>query len=235
MFELNTIVCGDCLSVMAGMKDDSVDLVVTDPPFGISYVSARPKRPWGIHVPIEGDDAQIWETWPKIIKEMYRISKMDTACFIFTRWDCWSKLESLLAPWVMKNMIVWDKGTHSAGDLKGNFGFAHELICFAVKGRPKIRGRRPWNIWRVPRVVVDNLCHPMEKPTSLLQIAIRAMSDKNSVVFDPFIGSGSTAVAALKLGRRFYGCDINPDYIKLAKKRIEETRLETAQMEMPLV
>jgi len=54
------------------------------------------------------------------------------------------------------------------------------------------------------------------------------------IIFDPFMGSGTTAVAALKLGRHFYGCDINPDYVKLANERIEKARLEMSQVKMKL-
>jgi len=197
-----------------------------------NYVSARPKHPWGIYVPIANDDNSIWEIWPEIAKELYRISKPNVACFVFTRWDQWDTLKSLMSPWNIKNMIVWDKCNHTAGDLTGNFGFAYELICFSVKGKPKIRGRRIWNIWNVPRIPAGKLLHPSEKPVSLIQIAIRAMSSAGDLVFDSFIGSGTTAVAALKLDRHFYGCDISPEYVKLANKQIEKAQLEMAQTKM---
>jgi len=58
------------------------------------------------------------------------------------------------------------------------------------------------------------------------------MDDGGNLVFDPFMGSGTTAVAALKLGRHFYGCDINEDYVKLANERVEKARLEMAQLRM---
>lgn len=63
---------------------------------------------------------------------------------------------------------------------------------------------------------------------------ISASSNTRDIIFDPFMGSGTTAVAALKLGRHFYGCDISPEYVKLANDRIAKARLEMAQMEMSL-
>lgn len=219
-YELNTIVCGDCLDVMGRMPDACVDLVAIDPPYGVSYVSAWPKRSWDIHVPIANDDGAIWDVWPQIAEELYRVAKDDTAMFAFTRWDMWEKLIEGCGPWAIKNMIVWDKGTHTAGDLKGNYGFAHELICYAAKGKPLMRGRRLWNIWRCAKIPPTKLTHPMEKPVSLIGRAIRSMSDPGNLVFDPFVGSGTTAVAAKELGRRYFGCDISPRYVELANKRL---------------
>ena len=72
--------------------------------------------------------------------------------------------------------------------------------------------------------------HPCQAPEGLLSRIIGFSCPKEGMVFDPFVGSGTTAVAALKLGRRFYGCDINSEYVELASKRIEKTRLEMAQL-----
>lgn len=100
------IVCGDCLDVMGQMPDECVDLVVTDPPYGINYVSAWPTRPRPVNVPIAGDDPAIWKTMPSIARELWRVAAPDSACFIFTRWDCWGKLVAAMSPWECKNMIV---------------------------------------------------------------------------------------------------------------------------------
>jgi len=119
-------------------------------------------------------------------------------------------------------MIVWDKGYQTMGDLEGNYGFAHELLMFATKGRPKLRWRRIANVWRVDRIAPQHLRHPNEKPEALITIAIETMSDVGDLVFDPFLGSGTTAVVADRLGRKFFGCDISEEYIKVAMKRLEE-------------
>lgn len=232
-YELNTIVCGDCLEVMRQMPDGCADLVVTDPPYGISYVSARPIRPHSINVPIAGDDSMIWELWPKIAEELWRIAAPDSACFVFTRWDQSDKLRAVMHHhWQCKNMIVWDKGNHTAGDLEGNFGNAYELIYFGVKGRPLLRGHRAWNIWKYPRVSADKLVHPSEKPIPLIGLAIRRMSDEGNLIFDPFMGSGTTAIAADRLGRRFFGCDISETYVQLALDRLAKDRERRAQMDL---
>jgi len=72
--------------------------------------------------------------------------------------------------------------------------------------------------------------HPAPFPLSLVEYLLE--NTEGEFIFDPFMGSGTAAVAALKLGRHFYGCDINPEYVKLANKRIEKARMEMAQMGM---
>ena len=223
-YALDTIVCGDALEILAQLPDGCVDLVVTDPPYGINYVSARPTHPHPINVPIENDNDEIWDTMPLIARELWRVAALDSACFVFTRWDCWEKLKAAMHPWECKNMIVWDKCNHTAGDLDGNFGFAHELIYFGVKGRPLIRGRRIWNIWKIPRIPAEKLTHPSEKPASLIGMAIRAMSDVGDVVFDPFMGSGTVAEEAQGQKRHFLGCDIEPRFVEMAQRRVAKIK-----------
>ena len=221
-YQENDIVVGNCLDVMSSIPSGSVNLIVTDPPYGIEYLSNHRQQPHSSNVPIAGDTGAIWNLLPTIAAEMYRIAAPDSACFVFTRWDCWSKLEVAMSPWECKNMIIWDKLNHTAGDLAGNFGFAHELVYFGVKGRPLLRGRRMWNVWKCPRVAADKLTHPSEKPVPLVSIAIRSMSDKGNIVFDPFIGSGSTAVAASCLNRQWFGCDVKKEYVELALARVKQ-------------
>ena len=213
------IVCGDAREVLAGMADESIDLIVTDPPYGIDYVSAWPKQPWNIHVPIRGDNGSIWSAWPELIGHFWRVLKPNSAVFIFTRWDQWARLD--VSPLILKNMIVWDKMNHSAGDLEGNYGFAHELIIFAVKGRPKLRGRRIWNVWQVPRVPADRLTHPAEKPRPLLEIPIRTMSDRGDLVLDPFAGTCTTGMAAKMLGRNYLMIEIDEQWCRIGRRRVD--------------
>ncbi len=206
--------------------------MITDPPYGIQFVSHHCDTPQPYNVPIAGDDGQIWEVWPDVARELHRVAKDDSAAFIFTRWDMWCKLVANMAPWTVTNMVVWDKGNHSGGDLKGNLGYAHELICLAVKGKPQVRGRRVWNIWRSPRVPPMSLSHSCQKPVDLIRIAIRAYSDPNDLVLDPFCGSGSTLVAAKCLGRDYIGVEIDGGYAEHASARV--AGIDASQLEMLL-
>lgn len=121
----------------------------------------------------------------------------------------------------MKNNIVWDKGNTTAGDLAGSYGYQYEVIILAVKGSPKIRGKRHSDLWRFPRVSPDKLLHQNEKPVPLLERMIDSFSDIGDVVLDPFMGSGSTAVACMNMGRSFIGCEIDSGYYEIALNRID--------------
>jgi DNA modification methylase len=130
--------------------------------------------------------------------------------------------------------LIWHKRVHGKGDLRGTYAPTCEDVIFATKGRHILNNR--------PSMLLDCGCvptweyryHPHQKPEALIEILLRTSMQEGEVVFDPFIGSGTTAVAALKLGRHFYGCDINPEYVRLTNERIEKARLEMSQMEMPL-
>lgn len=221
-FESNSVIHGDAFSIAAQLPSSCLDLVIIDPPYGIDYVSNWPKEPQDFNVPISGDDSSIWEKWPKFMRELARVMKPDTAAFIFTRWDQWCNLG--VSPLTPKNMIVWDKMNHSAGDLEGNYGFAYELIMFATKGRPKIRGRRIWNLWSVPRIPANKLRHPAEKPEALIQVMIESMSDLTGLVCDLFCGSGTTSVVADRLERRFLVADIDEKYVTMTAERLAKER-----------
>jgi len=115
------------------------------------------------------------------------------------------------------------------------------LLIFAKPGSIKVDRRKladsEWGdwasrgVWYIPSVRRNDI-HEAMFPTELALRVIRLFSNQDELVADFFIGSGTTAVAALKLGRRFYGCDINPEYVKLANERIEKARLEMSQLRM---
>lgn len=236
MMELDTIVVGDCLDVMADMPDGYVDLVIVDPPYGIGYKSGRKLQP-------SGDPRQIDATFgvdefdPSWLIELWRVCGENVALYLFTRWDVlhqWKKA-AISAGFRVIQRIIWDKSHWGMGDLR-YYGSQTEDILFCCKGIPILHWqKREGNIWRtVSKAYLPEgrFNHPTQKPEKLIERMIDHGSALDDLVFDPFIGSGTTAVAALKLGRRFYGCDINPDYVKLANERIEKARLEMAQLRM---
>jgi site-specific DNA-methyltransferase (adenine-specific) len=129
------------------------------------------------------------------------------------RWN-----EALLAAGAtVKTPIVWDKGNHTAGDLVGDYGCQVELILFAHKGRHVLREGRPANLWRVPRDPAGG--HPTPKPVSLMARCIIHSTDRGDIVLDPFMGSGSTGVAAVENARHFIGIEIEPKYYDIARRR----------------
>ena len=125
----------------------------------------------------------------------------------------------LCAGAILKTPIVWDKGNWTSGDLAGDYGNQCELILFAHKGRHKLKDGRPSNLWRVSRDPAGE--HPTPKPVALMARCIHNSVDKGGVVLDPFMGSGSTGVAAIREGCHFIGIELEPKYFDISCRRIE--------------
>lgn len=211
----------DCLEFMAELDDSSVNLVVTDPPYGISFkTNSRKDKTSKLCQMIANDDSL--DIVRRSIPELYRILKPDSAIFMFMSPNKIAEVEPLLtsAGFKIKNRIVWDKLNHGFGDLSGSFGSQWEVVFLAVKGRPLIRGKRFNDIWRFPRIASQKMLHMNQKPVEMLERMILSFSDENDLVFDPFMGSGSTGVACQNTNRRFIGCEIDPYYFKIASDRI---------------
>jgi site-specific DNA-methyltransferase (adenine-specific) len=165
---------------------------------------------------LHDDDSAPLDTLPM----MYDCLSEGGAIYLATRWDMlpvWKEgMEH--AGFVVKNCIFWDKGNHTAGDLEGDFGSRVELFLYAHKGRHKLRGKRHDNLWKFMRDKASK--HPTPKPVGLLAQMIQCSSDDGDYVLDPFMGSGSTGVAAIGLGRKFIGCEIEKEYFDMACERI---------------
>lgn len=212
---------GDCREILGKIEDESVDIVLTDPPYGINYATSRRSQPHRFDHEIANDkDLSMLEA---VIPDLYRVLRPDTACFVFCSWKRLGEACQIIrgGGFNVKNNIIWDKGNTTAGDLAGAYGYQYEVIIFAAKGSPKIRGKRHSDIWRFPRVSPEKLIHQNEKPVPLLERMIASFSDEAAMVVDPFMGSGSTGVACLNMGRSFIGCEIDEGYYEIAKRRLE--------------
>ena len=224
------IVLSDALDLLRSLEAGSVATIVADPPYGIAYHSNhyQEKNP---HAPI----AQDWNVnIGSFLSAAERVLRDGAAIYLFTRWDVYPIWAKEVPPSLsLKNLIVWDKGNWSSGDLTGNFGFQHEVIMFLVKGRHTIRGKRWPNIWAVPRISHTKLRMPAEKPLEMYERAIIASSDAGDLVVDTFGGSGTLAEAAARNGRRFLVGDVDKKMVRMARQRVglpvtedsEETRI----------
>lgn len=202
---------------MRGMPDDSVDLFLTDPPYGIAHDSNHAGSEWAKQ--IVGDDA-VYTDW---LPDAARVLKPGRAMYVFTRWDVeheWIAAIRATGLTVVQS-IVWDRGTHGMGDLSGSFGYSHERIILATKGRHILNPPRRGDVWRVPAIFTREWkWHPHEKPVELLRIPIEASSNAGDLVFDGFAGSASTLAAAIGLGRRAIGCEIDPKWHEWSTSRL---------------
>ena len=205
---------GDCLEVLPTLEAESVDLLLTDPPYGIDHQSNR-------RVVTEKFAKIIGDTdlsfMPALLEETYRVCRPKVHGYVFCRWDKWPLPPS---SWRLTNMVVWDKLQHGSGDIDNSFGPRHELIAFITKGRRGFVSERPTDVIQCAKVPPADLVHPHQKPAALLERLIGYSSSDGDVVLDPYAGSGATGIAAIRLNRRFVGCEADPVRFDLCVQRI---------------
>ena len=221
------LIFGDCIEKMKQIPDESIDLIVTDPPYLMKYKSKmRKDKTHDFCSEILNDDNE--ELIIDYIKECYRILKNDTAMYMFcnsNRVDFF-KQHLELNGFKIKNMIIWVKNNRTAGDLKAQFGKQYEIIFLVNKGRKIFNGKRITDVWEFDRVAGKKQLHQNQKPVELLEQCILKHSDENDIVFDGFMGSGSTGIACLNTNRRFIGIELEEKYFNMAKERIENHKKE---------
>ena len=196
----------DALEFMKQLPDKCVDIVACDPPYGMAYESNRYKgdNPFGA---IKGDDK-----YPAhMIPEFKRIARK--AVFCFCRWDNLTEVEK------PKSFIVWAKNNWSAGDLYHEYGRMWEGILFYPMENHAFKTRQP-DVIDFSRVAPTDLVHPTQKPVALMEMLIENNTEPGDIVFDPYAGSYTTGVAAERLGRRHFGCELEPKYVEIANRRI---------------
>lgn len=222
---LNYIDNTDCLEGLKAIPDKSVDLIITDPPYLCDYSRHDKKSRFSEKIAHDENSPANEQMIVNYLRECFRVMKDNTALYCFCNYKKidFFKSEIEAAGFNLKNIIVWDKQRNGMGDLKTTFGYSHEFIIFASKGQPHIRGKRDPDVWRFPRVSAKDQVHQNQKPVDLIVKAIEASSDAGSVVFDGFMGSGTTAVACLKTGRNYIGFELSAEYCQIAEQRITDT------------
>jgi adenine-specific DNA-methyltransferase len=212
---LNRVVTGDCLRVLAQLPADSVDLVLTDPPYLVRYHSRD-----GREVP--NDDTDAWLA--PAFAEMYRVLRRDRFCISFCGF---TQAERFLGAWKAAGFrvlehLVWRKRYPSSTGFVRRY---HEQAYVLAKGTP----RRPHML--LPSVLewryTGNMLHPTQKPVGALLPLVMTFSQVGDVVLDPFAGSGSTAVAAAMLGRQYIAIELSEQYARLAGDRLRSGAYRT--------
>lgn len=200
----NTITHGDARELITLLQSNSVDLIVTDPPYGVGG----------------GIDNNSEHILSAMLPEMYRVLKPDGAIYMFTSFK-------FLTNWFYRfqiyfklvNLLVWDKVRHSGLFTGQNYGYSYENIFFGTKGYHKLRLVKN-DVFRHKRQ--NFLQHPMRKPVELFMELIEMSSDVGDVVLDPFVGSGTTAEACIALSREYICFESSAEYYELACSRAEE-------------
>lgn len=205
------LICGDAREVAPTI---GAGALVTDPPYGMSFRSNHPKVRPKAHAIANDDDTEalLWACALPVAHSRY----------VFCRWD---NLAIVPKP---RSVVTWVKNNWSMGDLEHEHARQTELILFYAGQGHFFPGKRPNDVIMAPRT--GNEDHPTQKPVGLMTELVRLT---DGVVFDPFMGSGTTGVACTRLGRRFVGVEIEPQYFDVACRRIEEAWRQPRLFEEP--
>jgi site-specific DNA-methyltransferase (adenine-specific) len=157
------------------------------------------------------------ENYMVFLGECQRVLKKDRHIYIM--FDSYSLLS--LAPIVrrffdVKNLVCWDKVNIGLGH---SFRRRHEFVCLASKGKRKLSSKAIPDVWRIKRV--SRMKYPTQKPTEVFEVMIKASAEKGFIVCDPFLGSGSSMIAALKNECCFLGADISQEAINVSQARVK--------------
>lgn len=210
-FEKNKIYLGDCIELIDNLPNNSIDLVLTDPPYGDEVGYGRNNKE------IANNTIDINY---KLLDKIYPKMKQDTNLYMFTNW----KHEVDLRNYIVENtnfkirmLLVMVKNNFGLG-----YGFRnqHELCLVLEKGKPCYNDNGFSNVIRMEQINHDESTHPHQKGLRILEKMIRHSSNEGDLVLDPFMGSGSTAIASLNTDRAFIGFEIDKNYYNLALKRL---------------
>ncbi len=219
---------GDCLAGLSSLPDGSADVVITDPPYEAeAHTSQRLVARAGGRLEIEP------LTFPPITEELRAESARQMArlarrwILVFCQVEAAMKWRAALEGGgaVYKRTCLWikpDGKPQYSGDRPG-IGYESIVACHAP-------GRSAWNGGGSHGVFIVNkggdvrTGHQTQKPLALMETLVRLFSNPGELIVDPFAGSGTTGVAAIRLGRRFLGWEMNADYVAMAQKRLARAR-----------
>lgn len=227
------VLLGDSKDIIKKIPDNAIDFILTDPPYNLASHSTG-------NIPLPGrsainNDLATWDTiefnpeeWAE---EFIRILKPTGNLFIFTSYNQLGRWYNCLdKKFDSSNFMIWHKTNPAPKIFKAGFLNSCEMIftCWNKK--------HTWNFLsqaEMHNFIESPICmsperlkypkHPTQKPVNILKKMIKIASNTDDIVFDPFMGVGSTGVAALELGRRFIGVEIDETYFKAAKERINDT------------
>lgn len=218
---INTIVNGDCIEVMRQLPAQTIDFVLTDPPYLVNYLD-RSRRS------IHNDGNPVW--LKPAMAEAYRLLKNDRLMLCFYGW---SRVHHFMSAWM-------DAGFRPAGHIvfvkrytsKTRFvRYQHEQAYLLAKGNPPLPAHAISDVQNFE--YTGNTFHPTQKPVSALSPIIQAFTLPGDLVLDSFCGSASTCAAALLSGRHFLGIELDADYFRLASARMERIRSRTRPRDYP--
>lgn len=230
----NKIICGDCIDVMRQIPDETVDLVVTSPPYNLKNSTGNGMKDgrggkWAnaalVHGYTHHDDCMpheeyvAWQT--NCLKEMYRVLKNDGAIFYNHKWRVQDGIlqdrHDIVKSFPVRQILIWKR----KGGINFNAGYflpTYEVIYLIPKPDFKLapKANACGDVWEFTQEMRND--HPAPFPIALIERIISSTTAE--LILDPFMGSGTTAVVAKELKRNFIGIDISPDYCEGARNRL---------------
>ncbi len=240
---INKIICGDSIEIMKKIPDGSVDLVVTSPPYNLKNSTGNGMKDgrggkWSNAALINGyndhddcmphDEYVEWQR--KCLAEMFRIIPEDGAIFYNHKWRVQAGLlqdrHDIVLGLPVRQIIIWQR----KGGINFNAGYflpTYEVIYLICKSEFKLapKANAYGDIWQFTQEMNNE--HPAPYPVALIERIISSTNAKT--VLDPFMGSGTTGVAAKKLEKDFIGIEISSEYVDMANKRIEDMQAKSSK------
>ena len=241
---LNTVHCGDVLKIMKKLPDESVDLVVTSPPYNIKnstgnglkngnggkWANADLQNGYSHHDDCMPHNEYVqWQR--KCLTEMMRLIPETGAIFYNHKWRVQGGLlqdrQDIVADFPVRQIIIWRR--------KGGFNFnpgyflpTYEVIYLIAKPKFKLlpKANGSGDVWEFTQEMKNE--HPAAFPVDLIDHIIS--STNAQIILDPFMGSGTVAVSAMNLNRNYVGIEISPEYCKMAERRIKQCQSQPKLM-----
>ena len=211
--ETNVIYNENCLEGMKKLPDNSVDMLLTDVPYG----EVNRAKESGLRKLKKGDADIVAFNLQELLREVYRI--VSGSFYIFCGIEQISPIRKFFRKKdLLTRNFVWSKSNPSPIHGQHNWLSSVENGVYAKKSGATFNRHCKGVVWEYP--VGSSKIHPTQKPLKLFQYLIESSSNEGDLILDPFIGSGTTAVASLSLNRKFIGYEINKKYYNLSLKRI---------------
>jgi site-specific DNA-methyltransferase (adenine-specific) len=212
IYQINSVIHGDCIALMGRMESESIDFILTDPPY-ITHYRSRDGRT------VTNDDNGRWLR--PAFGQMYRLLKNGSFCVSFYGWN---KADLFISAWraagfrIVGHIVFRKKYTSSARFLR----YQHEQAYLLAKGDATPPEFPLSDV--IDFTYTGNRLHPTQKPIEALQPLIKAFCKAGGVVLDPFCGSGSTLVAAKDLDRNFIGIELDGAHHLTASRRLRDVK-----------
>ena len=213
---------GDSLEILETLEDGCIDIVLTDPPYGINYVSNRSIYDESITKRglLNDKKDEAFDLLDKVCEVLSRKTAINSHLYFFCSWSVFSSFENIISKYfTIKTPIIWDKGNKGSGDLDNDWGNQTEIIIYCVKGKKLVNLRRG-NLINIPRLHTSKMIHPTQKPNDLLKQILEVSATKGDFIVDPFMGSGSTIKVSNEMGFKSLGIELDNEMFNIANNFI---------------